>query len=194
MEYLWIYVEVTRGTVLSKLNKEGMIEVKELGYMDILFKEQNPLLNSTINFDNMLKKKFGKINLENKYNNPLIQKHDVILPVSNIDFEPKYINWEGNENLKFIYQQKQFILRPKHNRILPKFLLYLLDTEDVKDYFRKVGKEGERYRITAKMINELQVEVPNLETQKEIVARLEIKNREEQNLRNYFNSLAKRGE
>lgn len=188
MECLWNYVEVFRGIVLSDSDKEGNIEIKELGYTDLLLKEQNPLLNSTIKFDNMLKREAKKINMSNKYKQTFIEKHDIVLPVSNVDFDPKYVNWEGEEKLRFIYHQKMFILRPKYNKILPKFLLYLLDSESTREYFR----EGPRYRITAKMINELQVEVPDLLTQKQIVERIEKLNIEEQKLRDYFNPLAKR--
>ena len=194
---LYALANIQRGTTLSDSDKTkpkdmfNIKKVKVLTYGNLLPLCKALDLKNTIDESSTNQNDIAYINMNNKQNNCLIQKEDIVLPISNYDYEPIYINWQNSNEMDYIYHQKTIILRAKTDRILPLFLYFLLTTDYIKNYFRENAKEGNRYRLVCKTVMDLEVSIPSIEKQKKYIE-LAIKNNEERlKIYNMFEDVAR---
>ena len=110
---------------MKKTRPKDMSEITEmyvLGYTDLLSYNEVPTLSNTININSVEKDNKVYINLKQKYKQGTVQKEDIILPISNVDFEPRLIRWESDKKLDYIYHQKVIVVRPNVKIVNPEYL------------------------------------------------------------------------
>lgn len=174
---LKFYCDVFRGVQINKKEKGGEIENLEkffiLNYDDIT---TNLSLKNTINNDF---KNLVSINANKKYKDIQAQNSDIIVPAKLIHHKPKFIDYDMS-NMKFVYSFELFIIRVADiEEIEPKFLYYLFNSDSMSEYLDEKakeynkGKSGNFNRITAKMLEEIEITVPPLQEQKKIVKEIE---------------------
>lgn len=189
---------IERGMRLSndeKTQPHNISDVKELfllKYPQVYSYNKVPTLSNTINFTDVENDEKVYVNLSNKFKNSIIQKNDILLPVTNVDFEPKFITWEDDKRLDYIYHQKLILLRPNVSQILPQYLFFILNTDYVREYWRQNSKDGERYRLVCKTVEQFEIDVPSMEEQKAIVERTIKNNIERVEINNIYEELSKR--
>ena len=120
-ETIYSLAEVMRGcTIHEKVEElkksEGKNEVKILEYNDINSYNDTLTLEDTINKELMKEKESIYIDLGKKYKQGFIQKKDIIIPMTHMDYKPKFIDWNSNEHLNYIYYSKLIVIRPKIGR------------------------------------------------------------------------------
>lgn len=190
--------EITRGMTIppnERTKPKDMSEITEmyvLGYTDLLSYNEVPTLENTIDINSVEKDNKVYVNLKQKYKQGTVQKEDIILPISNVDFEPRLIRWKGNEKLDYIYHQKVIVVRPNTKIINPEYLFYILTTTPIREYFREHSKEGIRYRLVCKTVMDLKIEVPDMEEQIKIVERIKKHNLETMEIRKILTQLAEK--
>lgn len=173
-------------------NIQDVEEMYEVGYTDLLSYNDDLTLSNTINIESVEKDKKVYINLNNKQKQGIIQKKDIIIPITNVTFEPRFVMWEGDKTLNYIYHQKQIIIRPNPTKIIPEYLFFILNSNTVRNYWREHSKEGNnKFRLVCKTVMNLEIEVPSIEEQKKIVERTINNNKEQLEIRLMYEELSK---
>ena len=112
------------------------------------------------------------------------RKKDIILPISNMDYEPKFVNWDSKDDLNYIYHQKLIVIRPNTNVVVPEYLFYKLNTKSVRNYWFENSIEGKKHRLICRTVQDLQIEIPCIEEQMKYVERLKTIDTERERLQN----------
>lgn len=169
--------ENSRGMRISEREQRkpnSMEDVKELtllNYTNIKSHYEIPNLSDTIDFNSAEKNDKVYINVSQKYKNSIPLKNDIVLPITTSSFIAKLINWSDDKPLNFIYYQKLIILRVDKNKINPRYLLNLLNTEFVRKYWRDHSEENGKYRLVCQTVGDLPIYLPTLEEQQDIIDR-----------------------
>lgn len=191
-ESIYNLAEVTRGLAVSPneinpKNKEGLTESYILGYPNLISYKDNPSLSNTIDFNNIEECEKVYIDFDKKYKQGFIQKNDIILPISNMDYEPKFVNW-NNKDLKvnFIYHHKLIVIRPYKDLVIPEYLFFILNSKEVRNYWFENSKENGKHRLICKKVQDFKVNIPSMKEQKEYIDKLKELNVERQKIYDYF--------
>lgn len=117
------------------------------------------------------------------------------MPAKLIHHKPKFIDYDMS-NMKFVYSFELFIIRVADiEEIEPKFLYYLFNSDSMSEYLDEKakeynkGKSGNFNRITAKMLEEIEITVPPLQEQKKIVKEIERINNLKMEIENTFQKI-----
>lgn len=192
-----ILVANTRGMKFSLNEREkpadmtDITELSILGYTNIYTYQNKLNLSNTINVKAVEENDKVYVNLNQKYKNCIPKKEDILLPITNVDFEPRFVNWDGDNKLNYIYHQKLILLRADITQIYPKFLFYILNTNHIRNYWREHSQDGEKYRLTCTTVGKLVIDVPSLEEQKSIVERTDRLNQTIIEMNNFYEELSK---
>ncbi len=190
-ETIYSLAEVMRGcTIHEKVEElkksEGKNEVKILEYNDINSYNDTLTLEDTINKELMKEKESIYIDLGKKYKQGFIQKKDIIIPMTHMDYKPKFIDWNSNEHLNYIYYSKLIVIRPNTDLVIPEYLFFKLNSKSVREYFRKNSKEGNKHRLVCKTVQDLRIEIPTIEEQNKILDKVKKVDLEKQEIREFF--------
>ena len=190
-EKIYSIAEVMRGcTIHEKVEElkksEGKNEVKILEYNDINSYNDTLTLEDTINKELMKEKESIYIDLGKKYKQGFIQKKDIIIPMTHMDYKPKFIDWNSNEHLNYIYYSKLIVIRPNTDLVIPEYLFFKLNSKSVREYFRKNSKEGNKHRLVCKTVQDLRIEIPTIEEQNKILDKVKKVDLEKQEIREFF--------
>ncbi len=155
-------------TMSQGLNTAGeKIEFEESGIQII---QTRNITKGKLDFDNM---KYISLNDYNKYK----EKHqplfgDILL--SNIGTIGKSIVVdEYSSKIDFLIHWNIFKISPKKDLILPLYLKLCLDKLDRDDYYKKFQTGGTLSFITKKVLVDIEIPLPPIEVQEEIVHELE---------------------
>lgn len=155
-------------TMSQGLNTAGeKIEFEESGIQII---QTRNITKGKLDFDNM---KYISLNDYNKYK----EKHqplfgDILL--SNIGTIGKSIVVdEYSSKIDFLIHWNIFKISPKKDLILPLYLKLCLDKLDRDDYYKKFQTGGTLSFITKKVLVDIEIPLPPIEVQEEIVRELE---------------------
>lgn len=190
-ETIYSLAEVMRGcTIHEKVEElkksEGKNEVKILEYNDINSYNDTLTLEDTINKELMKEKESIYIDLGKKYKQGFIQKKDIIIPMTHMEYKPKFIDWNSNEHLNYIYYSKLIVIRPNTDLVIPEYLFFKLNSKSVREYFRKNSKEGNKHRLVCKTVQDLRIEIPTIEEQNKILDKVKKVDLEKQEIREFF--------
>lgn len=150
--------------------------------------------------DNTIKKDFSQIdeseimnvNLNKKIKGSLIQKEDLIIPIKQKNHKCMYINWSNDsKQMNFLYNTETLIIRVDRNIIFPKFMYYLLNTENILNYINEKAEKKTPNRVTSEFINSLELEIPPIEEQEKILMSIDRINRERQKIEDQLNDYEK---
>lgn len=182
--------EITRGmsvppTERNPKDMEDKTEMFIVGYKDLLSYNEVPSLLDTINKNSLEEKVF--VNLNQKYKQGTIRKKDIILPISNMDYEPKFVNWTSDEPVNFIYHHKLIVIRPNIELVVPEYLFFKLNSKEVRNYWFENSIEGSKHRLICKTVQDFKIDIPNKDKQLEIVERLKKLDMERQEIFEYIN-------
>lgn len=128
------------------------VTVKEITKGKIIFNEKTDRID-----DNALDIIQNRSHLEE--NDILLSGIGTIGKVAIVDIPTK--NWNCSESV--------LLLKPKQSLILPKFLKYILESNGVQSYFNKVATGSTLRGIRMRDLQELQIPLPALPVQREIV-------------------------
>ncbi len=162
---LWGIADIFRG---ANTNNEILI-YPMLSYNDVKEYKDNLLLDDTID----VKANFSNSNLPDINNKVVVQKGDIIFPMKRRDHTPKFVNWVGNDNLKYIYNNDVEIVRPITHIVDPQFLFWILNTTTIKNSINEQAEKLRPNRLTNAMLGNLEIDVPDPETQEKIIKELE---------------------
>ena len=139
-----------------RLNPTGAtnfyVTVKEITKGKIIFNEKTDRID-----DDALDIIQNRSHLEE--NDILLSGIGTIGKVAIVDIPTK--NWNCSESV--------LLLKPKQSLILPKFLKYILESNGVQSYFNKVATGSTLRGIRMRDLQELQIPLPALPVQREIV-------------------------
>lgn len=189
-ELIYNLGEITRGMSVppnerNPQDKEDKTEMFIVGYKDLFSYNEVPSLINTINMNSLEEKVY--VNLNQKYKQGTIRKNDIILPISNMDYEPRFVNWASNEPLNLIYHQKVIVIRPNTQLVVPEYLFFKLNSKDVRKYWFDNSIEGTKHRLICKTVQDYKIDLPSKEKQLEIVERLKKLDIERQEIFEYIN-------
>ena len=128
------------------------VTVKEITKGKIIFNEKTDRID-----DDALDIIQNRSHLEE--NDILLSGIGTIGKVAIVDIPTK--NWNCSESV--------LLLKPKQSLILPKFLKYILESNGVQSYFNKVATGSTLRGIRMRDLQELQIPLPALPVQREIV-------------------------
>jgi len=109
--------------------------------------------------------KFDKCEYDEKFEKSFLKKGDILFQAKGNKFEAILIN-KDYENL--ISNQIYFNIRVSQE-ILPEYLVWYLNSEEAKLYYEKNTSGSTVKSINKKTLQELEIEVPTLKKQTEIV-------------------------
>ena len=152
---------------------ELLLEPLRNGRSSLPTKTGIPILKlSAVTFKNFNPEKFKFCNLSKKEAEPFwIKKNDILIERSNsLDYVGISAIYEG-EDSAFIYPDLMIRIRANPKIILPKYFSYYLDSSKVRTYFRKnaKGTSNTMVKMAQPTIAKLEVPVPSMEIQKEII-------------------------
>ena len=103
-----------------------------------------------------------------------------------MEYKPKFIDWNSNEHLNYIYYSKLIVIRPNTDLVIPEYLFFKLNSKSVREYFRKNSKEGNKHRLVCKTVQDLRIEIPTIEEQNKILDKVKKVDLEKQEIREFF--------
>lgn len=113
------------------------------------------------------------VNLSRRYKNAKPQRFDVILPLKASVYCPRMIYWEDeNMTVDCIYANDIVFLRRNTERIEPKFIFYIMNSTKVREYLNAESEKQNPKRISCSMIEEIKLELPDVNTQREIIRKV----------------------
>lgn len=172
--------EVTRSTA-TRINPSDYIE---LNYNDVAEYQENLLLEDTIDTQ-----KAKQIN--SSLDKVLVKKGDIIFPIKQKKHTPKFVNWSEDKDFNYIYNGEVVIVRAITDIVNKKFLFLALNSSDVKEYINEQASHLTPNRITCEMIGNLEIDLPELSIQNQIIEELEKINVEKIKIENQFKEYIK---
>ncbi len=125
----------------------------------------NIIKPSIVNNGIIDEERFEKCEYNEKFEKSFLKKGDILFQAKGNKFEAILIN-KDYENL--ISNQIYFNIRVSQE-ILPEYLVWYLNSEDAKLYYEKNTSGSTVKSINKKALEQLEIEVPTLEKQTEIV-------------------------
>ncbi len=110
--------------------------------------------------------KFDKYEYDEKFEKSFLKKGDILFQAKGNKFEAILIN-KDYENL--ISNQIYFNIRV-NQQILPEYLVWYLNCEEAKLYYEKNTSGSTVKSINRKVLEQLKIEIPSLDKQKELVS------------------------
>lgn len=164
-------------------SNKNIVEAHIVSYNNVLTEIEDVLLEDTIKEDD----DFGKevyIPIYTKYKNTILQTEQLIAPVNHKNRRMKFVNWQDKTKFKnFVYADDLIIIKPNKDRILPKFLYYILNTEAM------LKKLNEGDRLTCETVGNLDFILPPIQDQIDMVKELEKINYKKAQLEKGFEDL-----
>lgn len=167
--------EVFRSTVTGI----NLSDYQVLNYNDVDEYQENLLLEETIDIQ-------GAKQIDPSVNKVLVKKGDIIFPIKQKKHTPRYVSWSEKMDVNYIYNAEVIIVRPITDIVNKKFLFFALNSSNVKDYINEQASYLTPNRITCEMIGNLEIELPELTLQNQMVADLERLNAEKVKIEDQF--------
>ncbi|MCJ8322926.1 MAG: restriction endonuclease subunit S [Rhizobiales bacterium] len=123
----------------------------------------------------------GKIKLEKATRYVPQEYYDNLKPIRRAEIDDILFSVTGSiaipalvlEEKPFVFQRHIAIIKPNKDRVLSKFLVYLLDTQDIKEQAKAVATGTAQVTVPLKGLRSFNVKVPSLEIQTKIVGALD---------------------
>ena len=176
---------VSRGRHTSPIDREkvegkNILKTAILTYNNVDLYSENLSLENTIKNDENVEEVY--IDLYGKYANSIVQNDDIILPVNHKNRLAKFINKSVKfENL--IYSNDIIFLRVNRDRIDPKFLYFILTTQEM------LNKLNEEKKLSCEKVESLDFELPDMHEQQEMVKQIEKVNLKKLELEKYLKAM-----
>lgn len=172
--------EVMRSTTTG-INLTDYIE---LNYNDVAEYQENLLLEDTIDIQKTKQ-------IDSSINKVLVKKGDIIFPIKQKNHTPKFVNWSEDIDVNYRYNGEIIIVRVIADIVNKKFLYFALNSPDVKDFINELASHLTPNRITCEMIGNLEIDLPELSIQNQIIEELEKLNTEKIKIENQFKEYIK---
>lgn len=167
--------EVIRSTATGI----NLSDYMELNYNDVSEYQENLLLEETIDIQKAKQ-------IDSSINKVLVKKGDIIFPIKQKKHTPKFVNWSEEIDVNYIYNGEVIIVRPITNIVNKKFLFFVLNSSSVKDFINEQASHLTPNRITCEMIGNLEIDLPDLSIQNQMIEELERLNAEKVKIENKF--------
>lgn len=150
---------VTRGAPLTANRLDEMTSSNETNYQYLQIKDINQgIINNNLPYINITDNKFDKYCIEN--GNLILSKIGTYFKVAVADFD-RDTNVIGCGNL--------YIIKVNEDKVLPNYLKAFFESNIGASYLKNIARGGVIPSITVKELNEIQIPLPSLEKQKELV-------------------------
>lgn len=139
-----------------KLMLRGVTEIirgddgeENITYNDVKEYSENFLIGNTIT----KKIKDEKCLNEKDSERIKVHKFDIIFPIKRQDHVPKFINWEEDYIISnYRYAPDILCVRTINSSVNPKFLFYILNTRNIRNYINGEASKFKPNRISSDMI------------------------------------------
>ena len=160
-----------------------------LFYNDIDKYNENLLLEDTLK---VKKEKLDTKNLAEDCKKNLIQKKQIVFPIKTRDHLAKYVVWNEDYPLNYVYNAELIIVTVINYEVVnPEFLFHLLISQDVRTLINRQAEKLTPNRITNAMLENLEVDIPELDIQEKILKELKDVNIKKLEIENKFKKYIK---
>ena len=123
------------------------------------------------NDGNLVTKELSKVHItSNEVESYLLKLNDIVINrVNSLTHIGKSILWTDEKNVKTVYESNMMRIQSDSNRILPQYLISVLQSEPAREHFRKVAKRAvAQSSINQQDVKSLKFMLPPLFEQKKI--------------------------